>query len=294
MQPFSPEGLYNLPPSPEALRRGLKTQEIFRAMCVKCDEFHNLHIDLGPIRGLIPREEAALGLSEGQTREIAVLSRVGKPVSFQVLDFDSDGNAILSRRSAQLEARNYFLNTLRPGDVIPAMVQTAADFGVFCDIGCGFTALMRIDRCCISRLERTSQLYRPGQQICTAIFAIDDSEGLVYLTGRELLGTWQENAAFYRAGQTVTGTVRSILPYGVFVELTPNLSGLAESCPGLCAGDRVSVYIRRILPEKHKIKLNILEILPPLPQNPSPEFFITQGHIDRWEYYPGSPAVTYF
>ena len=294
MHPYSPEGLYHLPPSPEDLRRGLQTGEIFRAMCIKCDEFHDLHIDLGPIRGLIPRKEAALGLSDGQTREIAILSRVGKPVSFRVLDISQDGRAILSRRSAQLEARNYFLNALRPGDVIPAVVQSAAGLGVFCDIGCGFTALMRIDRCCISRLERTAQLYAPGQQICAAILAIDDIEGLVHLTGRELLGTWEENAAGYRAGQTVTGTVRSIMPYGVFVELTPNLSGLAESYPGLIPGDRVSVYIRGILPQKHKIKLNILEVLPPLPRSKAPEFFITQGHLDKWEYYPGSRAVTYF
>ena len=293
MQPFSPEGLYHQPPSPEDLHRGLQTGEIFQAMCVKCDEFHDLHVDLGPIRGLIPRAEAALGLSEGRVREIAVLSRVGKPVSFRVLDFDRHGNAILSRRSAQLEARNYFLNTLRPGDVIPAVVQTAADFGVFCDIGCGFTSLMRIDRCCISRLESTAQLYRPGQLIHTAILAIDDHQGLVHLTGRELLGTWEENAVEFRAGQTVTGTVRSIMPYGAFVELAPNLSGLADAAPGLPPGDRVSVYIRNILPQNHKIKLNILEILPPMPPKP-PVFRITRGHLDRWEYYPGSRVVTYF
>lgn len=293
MQPFSPEGLYHLPPSPEDLRRGLQTGEIFRAMCVKCDEFHDLHVDLGTIRGRIPREEAALGLTEGRVREIAVLSRVGKPVSFRVLDFDRDGNAILSRRSAQLEARNFFLNALRPGDVIPAMVQTPADFGVFCDIGCGFTALMRIDRCCVSRLESTAQLYSPGQLIHAAILGIDDIQGLVHLTGRELLGTWEENAGDYRAGQTVTGTVRSIMPYGAFVELSPNLSGLAEPHPGLRARDRVSVYIRSILPQSHKVKLNILEVLPPLPPNP-PVFRITRGHLDSWEYYPGSRAVTYF
>lgn len=293
MQPFSPEGLYHLPPSPEDLRRGLQTGEIFRAMCVKCDEFHDLHVDLGTIRGRIPREEAALGLNEGRVREIAVLSRVGKPVSFRVLDFDRDGNAILSRRSAQLEARNYFLNTLRPGDVIPAVVQTPADFGVFCDIGCGFTALMRIDRCCVSRLESTAQLYSPGQLIHAAILSLDDIQGLVHLTGRELLGTWEENAADFRAGQTVTGIVRSIMPYGAFVELSPNLSGLAEPHPGLDPGNRVSVYIRSILPQSHKVKLNILEVLPPLPPNP-PVFRITRGHLDSWEYYPGSRAVTYF
>lgn len=294
MHPYSPEGLFANPPSPEDLRRGISTGEIFRAMCVKCDEYHDLHVDLGTIQGRIPREEVLLGLAEGKVREIGVLSRVGKPVSFQVLDFDRNGTAILSRRAAQLEARSYFLSAAHPGDVIPAMVQSAADFGVFCDIGCGFTALMRIDRCCISRLRSTKELYRPGQELYAAILSLDDTEGLVYLTGRELLGNWEENAAGFRQGQTVTGTVRSIMPYGAFVELTPNLSGLAEPAADLQIGQRVSVYIRAILPEKHKIKLNILEPLPDSAPVASPEYRITQGHLDRWEYFPGSRAVTYF
>lgn len=294
MQPFSPEGLHAMPPSAEELRTGALTGEIFRAMCVKCDEFHNLHVDLGPIKGIIPREETAAGLAEGKVREIAVLSRVGKPVCFQVLDPNRDGTAILSRRAAQLEARSYFLSALRPGDVIPATVQSTADFGVFCDIGCGVTALMRIDRCCVSRLRSTRDLFTPGQEIYAALHSIDDREGLIYLTARELLGTWEENAVEFHQGQTVTGIVRSTMPYGAFVELTPNLSGLAESVPDLQVGDRVSVYLRSILPQKHKIKLNILEILPSRPHPEPVHFHITDGHIDKWEYYPGSNSVTYF
>ena len=293
MLPFSPEGPIISPPGPEELRRGITTGEIFRAMCLKCDEYHNLHVDLGAVRGIIPREEAVLGLTEGKVREIAVLSRVGKPISFQVLDIDGTGHAILSRRAAQLEARDYFLNTMRPGDVIPALVQSTADFGVFCDIGCGYTALMRIDRCCISRLVSTRDIYRPGQEIYAVIASVDDTAGLVNLTGRELLGTWEENAAGFRAGQTVTGTVRSILSYGVFVELTPNLSGLAEPVPEISPGSRVSVFIRAILRDRRKIKLNILEQLPPAPPE-KPRYFIREGHMDRWEYYPGSSAVTCF
>lgn len=294
MQPFSPEGIYTAPPSFEELQKGMLTGEIFRAMCVKCDEFHNLHVDLGNRTGIIPREEAALGLMEGKIKEIAILSRVGKPVSFRVLELDQEDVPVLSRKRAQLEAKSYFLNALRPGDVIPAVVLNPADFGVFCDIGCGITALMRVDRCCVSRLRTTRDLFHPGQEISAALLSIDDTEGLIYLTGRELLGTWEENAAQFAPGQTVTGTVRSIMPYGAFVELTPNLSGLAETSLDLQEGHRVSVFIRSILPQKHKIKLNILEILP---QNPLPDpiiFRITQGHLDEWEYYPGSTAVTYF
>ena len=294
MQPFRPEGLFAAPPGFEDLQNGIATGEIFRAMCVKCDEYHNLHVDLGGRTGIIPREEAALGLAEGKIREIAILSRVGKPVSFQVMALDRDGKPVLSRRRAQLEAKSYFLSALRPGDVIPAVVLNPADFGLFCDIGCGVTALMRIDRCCVSRLRTTRELFRPGQEISAALLSVDDTEGLIYLTGRELLGTWEENAAGFAQGQTVTGTVRSIMPYGAFVELTPNLSGLAETLPDLQEGDRVSVFIRSILPQKHKIKLNILEILP---RNPHPDpmnFYITQGHLDQWEYYPGSSNLTYF
>ena len=291
--PYYPEGVNATVPTLEDLRRSAGTGDIFQARCIKCDEYHNLHLDLPDTQAIIPREEVALGIREGRTKEIAILSRVGKWVCFQVLGFDSRGTAILSRTAAQAEARSYFLNTLCPGDIIPAIVHNPAAFGVFCDIGCGVTALMRIERCCISRLNGTAAHFYPGQHIHCAVLSVNDSEGTVELTGRELLGTWDENADRFRPGQTVTGTVRSLMPYGAFIELTPNLSGLAEPSIPLEPGDPVSVYIRCIQPEKHKIKLTVLEKLTaPLPGKL--HYFKSSGHIDAWEYFPGSPAVTYF
>lgn len=294
MQPYQPEGLTAAPPSLEILRKSVGSGEIFQARCIKCDEYHNLHLDLGPVRGMIPREETALGIGTGKTKDYAILSRVGRSICFQVLGFDSRGNVIASRRAAQAEARDYLLSALRPGDVISAVVRNPAEFGVFCDIGCGVTALMRIARCCVSRLESTVDLFRPDQAIYAAVLEVDDASGQMLLTGRELLGTWEENAARFRPGQTVPGTVRSVMSYGIFVELTPNLSGLAEHSADVRPGDPVSVYIRSILPEKHKIKLNIIEVLPQPSQLPAPEYFITNGHLQRWEYYPGSNAITVF
>lgn len=293
MIPYVPEGVKAVPPCAEDLVRGMGTGEIFQAKCVKCDEFHNLHLQLKDTRAIIPREEAALGIQEGRVKEIAILSRVGKWVCFQALGFDSRGTVILSRRAAQAEAKHYFLNNLRPGDVIPAVVLNAAPFGVFCDIGCGCAALMRIDRCCISRLSSTAEHFSPGQQIFAAVLAVDDTEGLIHLTGRELLGTWEENAECFRPGQTVMGFARSVMPYGVFIEVAPNLSGLAEPAVPVARGDPVSVYIRSIQPDKHKMKLTVLERLTE-PIAPQLCYFVTQGHLDKWEYYPGSAAVTFF
>ena len=115
------------------------------------------------------------------------------------------------------------------------------------------------------------------------------------LTMRELLGTWQENAARFRAGQTVTGIVRTVTDYGAFIALTPNLCGLAETDGRLRPGQAVCVFIRAILPETLRIKLTVLHPLEALP----PQALVytrTEGHLDLWRY--GTPdrakAVTIF
>lgn len=290
---FAPEGLYPLSvPTPEDLRRAAGGGEIFQAMCVKCDEYHDLFVDLGPVRGFIPRQEAALGPDGATVKEIAVLSRVGKPVAFRVLGFSADGTALLSRRAAQVAARDHLLNVLRPGDILPAVVQSLAPFGAFCDIGCGFVALMSIDRCSVSRISHCDQRFMPGQKIYAAVLRLDGQR--VDLTHRELLGTWAENAGQFRPGQTVTGIVRGSQSYGTFIELTPNLSGLAEPGESLAPGQPVSVYIRSIQPERQKIKLTVLEKLP-IPAEPRPlRYYRTSGRLTQWEYAPGSPNVTRF
>ena len=63
----------------------------------------------------------------------------------------------------------------------------------------------------------------------------------------------------FSAGETVAGIVRSVEPYGIFVELTPNLAGLAEVKEGVIPGQQASVYIKSILPARMKIKLIIID-----------------------------------
>ncbi len=54
------------------------------------------------------------------------------------------------------------------------------------------------------------------------------------------------------------GIVRSVEDYGVFIEIAPNLAGLAEADSTLRPGQAVSVYIKNILPDKMKIKLVVV------------------------------------
>ena len=78
--------------------------------------------------------------------------------------------------------------------------------------------------------------------------------------------------------------MRGVKEYGVFIELTPNLSGLAEWRGDVLLGDRVSVYIKSIRPDTRKIKLQIIQDLGPAREPGELRYFITDGPVENWRY----------
>lgn len=275
--------------SVSSLREAMDQKKILEARAKVCDSAHNLIVELGCCRGIIPREEAAVGIDDGSTRDIAIISRVNKPVCFFITEItkDTDGNtlAVLSRRQAQEECRREYLDKLRLGDIVDARVTHLESFGCFVDVGCGIASLIPIDAISVSRISHPKDRFHTGQDIKAVVKAIGE-DGRVTLTHKELLGTWDENAGGFAAGETVAGIVRSVEPYGIFVELTPNLAGLAEPRDGVAAGQQASVYIKSLIPEKMKVKLIIVDSFEAAYLTPKPQYFITGGHIDAWRYSP--------
>ena len=103
---FPPEGLR--PPTAytiDPLKAAADSGEILEAITQRCGADHTLHFSLDGIAARMPREEAVAPWISGATREIAVLSRVGRPTCFVVSSFQSDAKgaplALLSRRAAQ-------------------------------------------------------------------------------------------------------------------------------------------------------------------------------------------------
>lgn len=293
---FPPEGrLLHTPEnqaacaSADGLKQAMETEAILEGTALLCTPEHDLIVSLGPYQGVIPREEAALGIAEGVTRDIAILSRVGKPVCFTVTGLsekDGQPHPILSRRAAQQQALTAMLEHWKPGQIIQASVTHLDPFGAFVDIGCGVPSLIGVENISVSRIPHPSVRFRVGQEILAAVLDLDPVLGRIYLTHKELLGTWAENVAPFQPGMTVPGVVRGVKDYGVFVELTPNLSGLAERDPRLTEGARVSVYLKAILPERMKIKLLAIELLPPLEQPQPLHYYIQEGRLEHWKYAP--------
>ena len=256
-----------------------------------CDNEHNLYVDLGPMKGFIPRSEGAIGIDDGSVRDIAIISRVNKPVLCKITDFTVNEKgetvAILSRKKVQQEYMRDYISTLTPGCIIDATVTHMEPFGVFADIGAGISALMPIDSISVSRIPHPSARFSAGDRIKAVVKAIDD-KGRITLSYKELLGTWEENAALFKAGETVPGIVRSVERYGIFVELKPNLAGLAEYVPGVVPGQHASVYIKNLIPERMKIKLIIVDSFEaPYPNEPV-TYYHKGDYMDRWVYSPSA------
>ena len=267
------------------LHEAMTSGKILEGRAALCDSEHNIIVDLPCIKGIIPRIEGAIGIESGKTRDIALISKVNKPVCFKVISINTDSNGN-ETAIVQEECRKQYIENLSPGDIVPAKVTHLEQFGCFVDIGCGIPSLIPIDAVSVSRISHPSDRFYPGQDIKVIIKGIDSDR--IWLSHKELLGTWQENAEMFTAGETVSGIVRSIEDYGIFIELSPNLAGLAEPRENAQIGQYASVYIKAVIPEKMKVKLIIVDIFN-AEYKPSPlKYFVNDSHISQWRYPPDS------
>ena len=264
------------------------SETVLEHFASSCDAAHNLRLELPCGNAVIPREECALGIAEGTAKEITILSRVGKPICFSVLRADEAG-IILSRRRVQERTRERILHEVKRGDVLYARATHIEPFGIFVDIGSGIPSFIGIENLSVSRIAHPREQFKPEQELFAVVTRVDQEAGRLYLSHKELLGTWEENAERFQIGETVRGIVRSIEPYGIFVELTPNLSGLADPRPGIARGDHVSVHIRNIIPARMKIKLNIIDRIVPRPAAKPYRYCLPDGgHLLHWQYSPAA------
>lgn len=277
--------------SEQGIVKAINDGVILEGMAIRCDSDYRLTVDLGSFKGYIYREDVQYSPSGEMARDIAVITRVGKAVCFKVVGFffENGKRAIrLSRREAQRECYENRLNDMIPGDILDAKVTHLESFGAFVDIGCGIVSLLSIDCISVSRISHPSDRFDIGDKIKVAVKSIDRGIGRIYVTHKELLGTWKENAGLFSVGQTVAGIVRSIEEYGIFVELTPNLAGLAEYREDISVGQTTAVYIKNIIPERMKLKLVIIDSYKgeDEPKRCVDGCSNDAQHIDSWKYSP--------
>ena len=152
------------------------------------------------------------------------------------------------------------LKNIYEGQKVSGVVKNIKPYGAFIEIEDGPVGLAYIEDLSVARIKSPYERFEIGQKVDVMVKSIDREQDKVFLSYKEVLGTWEENAEKFSEGMKVKGIVRETEKNknGVFIELTPNLVGMIEYEEGLKYGETVDVYIKRIIPEKKKIKLTII------------------------------------
>lgn len=151
-------------------------------------------------------------------------------------------------------------DNLEEGQIVKGTVKGIQKYGAFVELEQGDTGLIHIEDLSVARIKTPYERLQIGQNINVMVKYIDREQQRITLSYKELLGTWEENAEKFKEGSTVKGIIRETEKYnnGIFIELAPNLVGMAEYKEGMEYGSSVDVYIKKIIPEKKKVKLIIM------------------------------------
>lgn len=152
-------------------------------------------------------------------------------------------------------------NELEVGQKVYGTVINIKPYGAFVKIEGGAVGLLHIEDISVARIKSPYERFKIGQKIKIVIKSIDRKTNRVILSYKEMYGTWEDNIKDFKEGMTVTGIARETekRKNGIFVELKPNLIGLADYKENIEYGSNLEVYIKRIIPEKKKVKLLIID-----------------------------------
>lgn len=262
---FVPEGWNNeiTTIDKKNIEQYMQKGQILQGLVKECDTKYNLHIKLeNGLNGIMPREEIeAINIEEdGLPKENLCTGKVHKFVQFKVKEIEENNNIILTRKEVQKEALNWIKNELEEGEIVTGIVKNIKPYGAFIEIGGGIVGLAHIEDLSVARIKSPNERLKIGQKVEVMIKSINRENGKIILSRKETLGTWEENAKNFTEGTKAKGIVRETEKNknGIFIELAPNLVGMAEYQEGLQYGQDIQVFIKRIDNIKKKVKLIII------------------------------------
>ncbi len=240
-----------------------ENQQVLDMYVEDVDENLNMIGKVGKnIKAIIPRDEASSIVGEdGLVEEKYIVNKKGKvlPVCIKdILENDNEIELVMSKKILELKVRKWMYMHLKPGVKLKGVVVGLKDYAAFVDVGGGVTGILKVQDMSDSILTNASDMFKLGQRIEVVVKKYDRDTGRIELSYKELLGSFEENVKKFKEGDIVEGVVRNRIKTGVFVELMPNIIGIAEHVNGIEYGQKVLVSIKKINLERKKIKLIII------------------------------------
>ena len=189
----------------------------------------------------------------------------GEELDVEVIEIDAkDRRLRVSLKNLLKKPFDEFKAKFKEGDVTKGVVTSVTNFGAFVRIG-GVEGLLHNEDASWDRNDKCKDLFKVGDEIEVKIIKIDSDEQKISLSQKDLKQSpVQAYAKKFNVGDIVTGKIRDIKEFGVFVELGDNVDALIRkedlgsvSAESLNINDNIEAAIAFIDEKKNRIRLSI-------------------------------------
>ena len=189
----------------------------------------------------------------------------GEELDVEVIEIDAkDRRLRVSLKNLLKKPFDEFKAQFKEGDITKGVVTSVTNFGAFVRIG-GVEGLLHNEDASWDRNDKCKDLFKVGDEIEVKIIKIDSNDQKISLSQKDLKQSpVQAYAKKFNVGDIVTGKIRDIKDFGVFVELGDNVDALIRkedlgsvSAESLNINDSIEAAIAFIDEKKNRIRLSV-------------------------------------
>ena len=228
-------------------------------------------VDLGGIDGLLHITDMAWR----RIKHPSEVVEVGQDLKVKVLKFDRERNRVsLGLKQLGTDPWDNVGGTYPVGSVVKARVTNLTDYGCFAEISEGIEGLVHV-----SEMDHTNKNIHPskvvqvGDEIEVMILDIDEERRRISLGIKQTLANpWDEFDKKHERGDKITGTIKSITDFGIFIGLDGGIDGLVhlsdiswnetgeDAIRNYNKGDTVEAMVLSVDAEANRISLGVKQL----------------------------------
>jgi len=232
---------------------------------------YGVFVDLGGIDGLLHVTDMSWR-RVGHPREIV---RVGQKVNVKIIQFDPESHRIsLGMKQLEEDPWDNASRAFSVGDIVQGKVTSLTEYGAFVDMGNGIEGLVHNSELSwTNKNPNSAKILAVGQEVSVVVLGIDGDKRRISLGYKQAQpNPWKAFAENNSAGDVITGKIKNVTEFGLFVELTPELDGMVyisdiswdkldeEELKKFAKGVEVTAKILSIDLEKERIMLGIKQL----------------------------------
>jgi len=228
-------------------------------------------VDLGGIDGLLHITDMAWK----RVKHPSEVVKVGDEVEVRILKFDRERSRVsLGLKQLGADPWESISRRYPPNTRVFGKVTNIADYGAFVEIEDGVEGLVHV-----SEMDWTNKNVNPakivqtGQEVEVMVLDCDEERRRISLGLKQCAANpWREFSENYNRGDKVSGQIKSITDFGIFIGLSGNIDGLVhlsdiswdipgeEAVRSFQKGQTIEAMVLAIYPERERISLGIKQL----------------------------------